>query len=280
MRRRGNAFTLIELLVVISIIALLIGILLPVLSNARQTTRLAVGLTNARSLAAGKLIQSQDNQGRLTRWAPGDAADWWAWGSQPKMHSHLATYWLGDSDPWLWGMLGELILFGYVEANDAFYSPADETPRDYVDADRGGHWSKFGNHVRSSYEFNPLRMISIDDAVSYKFTGTLTPLPPEEAFPFDMYQPSTAALVMDIKQGLNTVNLGDVGPGSRHRPHWNLAYLDGHAARTPQDIADVIQSRHTAGLDPYDTADDYREFNLEQMVFQGMSEADAEAWRP
>src|SRR5210317_1254751 len=47
---RKYGFTIIELLVVVSIIALLIGILLPAIGKARDQARLTMSLTNLRNL--------------------------------------------------------------------------------------------------------------------------------------------------------------------------------------------------------------------------------------
>ena len=56
-----RAFTLIELLVVVSIIALLIAILLPALSNVKYTSTMTVCSSNLRQVGIGVMAYTTDN---------------------------------------------------------------------------------------------------------------------------------------------------------------------------------------------------------------------------
>jgi prepilin-type N-terminal cleavage/methylation domain-containing protein len=73
--RRSGGFTLIELLVVIAVIALLAGLLLPVLSHAKERGKKIVCLNNMRQLASGMQMYWDDN--RDTSPAAGIAAEVW-----------------------------------------------------------------------------------------------------------------------------------------------------------------------------------------------------------
>jgi prepilin-type N-terminal cleavage/methylation domain-containing protein/prepilin-type processing-associated H-X9-DG protein len=80
--RARSAFTLVELLVVIGIIAVLVGMLLPSLTRARDASRRVACLSNLRQLQTAHAMYNQEFKGRL----------WRKWTASPTFHFLLKPY--------------------------------------------------------------------------------------------------------------------------------------------------------------------------------------------
>ncbi len=79
--KRKPAFTLIELLVVIAVIAVLMGILMPALTAAREQGKRAVCLSNLKQLTMAWVMYANENNGDIADGDVGYSADveanWW-----------------------------------------------------------------------------------------------------------------------------------------------------------------------------------------------------------
>ena len=91
-RRRFVAFTLVELLVVIGIIAVLIGILLPVLGKARESAVAIQCMSNLRQFAAADQMYVNQYNWHMPGWWVGVT------GTAPNAYNAYGRYWAGLTD--------------------------------------------------------------------------------------------------------------------------------------------------------------------------------------
>jgi len=268
-QRLGNGrggFTLIELLVVVAIIALLISMLMPALSGARESARRTVCGTNLRQLGIAYNVYANENTSHVPLWHtnpgkdPGPDFYWGEWyklyfpyitrsllfpDEPPNSLRNRSPNWLGKTLP-------------------VFDCPSTKNKVWF-------HWDGqpvYGNHPKTfDYLTNCLPKIS---TISRKEANyRLTDLRPDgflliESHQYDGFHSDTGADAshfgssrrMNCTQLSSTgvvrlVNDGRRSPGVHHTLGCNLLYPDGHAyyAKATEYLPDFHH--------PYTSADSF-----------------------
>jgi prepilin-type N-terminal cleavage/methylation domain-containing protein len=97
--RRSPGFTLVELLVVVGIIALLVAILIPALSRARESANRTICLSNIRQVATALISYTADNNGSFPFCGLAGAnpldADWVWWQKANGRIDQIAEHGIG-----------------------------------------------------------------------------------------------------------------------------------------------------------------------------------------
>src|SRR4051812_20755016 len=97
-KHKHDGFTLVELLVVIGIIAVLIGILLPALNRARESSRRVKCLSNIRQISMAFFMYTGENKG----WFPSVAVFGGGLGYPSATgHPEMTPTWIGWPEDWI-----------------------------------------------------------------------------------------------------------------------------------------------------------------------------------
>lgn len=150
--RAKRAFTLIEILVVVGIIALLLAIVLPTLSAAREQARVVACKTRLRELYHGHAFYAQESRNRFPHW------DWWLWDNFPDDSDIPESQ--ADFFPSLYAKTGgsrpaessRWVEFGHIyrflRSKEVYLCPKDSMRRTGDSIGAGG---KYGNRAIHSY---------------------------------------------------------------------------------------------------------------------------------
>lgn len=225
LRRRNPGFTLIELLVVISIIAVLIGILLPAMSAARKTARLTLCGGSLHQLGIGIAAYAVDYRSLIPRGPDSLNNDF----GVPYPNMTDSRIWIQPSN---YGAHGTL-LQGYLEDKRAMFCPGDDTIDPVQEMARIGSPV---NHAYSSYLYRQL-----DEGAGLSGGGAPGPGKIDDLGRNSLDKPARA-LALDSNSLITS--FPDAYRTNHDNKQVNILYLDGHSRtyRNPNDIFTMRES--------------------------------------
>ena len=224
MKRSASAFTLIELLVVISIIALLIGILLPALSGARDSAKVVACASNLRQVAIGVASYAADEKDFLPpNQRPDVTATPYVIGRTFETRE-LMTF--ASGAPTVPRYQNHGLLFGkdYVTTGEVYYCPSMEQPEftfGFYPEPWGTNPTAGFYRIRSAYHYNPRRE---DPTVS----------PAEAAYKQLTDFIDRDVIALDLTEGNSAV---DPVVAHINVPMWNVAFNDGSVSSDKEEDA-------------------------------------------
>jgi len=232
-RSRDEGFTLIELLVVISIMALLVGLLLPALAGARQAAQSTGCLSNLRQIGLGNAMYGHDNHSWMV----------------PKRY-RLGYFQLGGNTDALKERmgLGALMWDSYITTGAVFECPSDQ----------GRAEPALNRYTTASTSTNPSGgVLSSYSMQAHHFYPPSSTIYGRSVYHFERpVESGTAreapyAYVTDAFDGKWMSTHLQWGAERNHPDGYNTLYVDGHARKVAAEpgLADQVASNGTAYLD-------------------------------
>ncbi|MBC2602755.1 prepilin-type N-terminal cleavage/methylation domain-containing protein [Puniceicoccus vermicola] len=231
--RKSSAFSLVELLVGLAILAMLVGILIPVTRGAIGKARSAACASNLRQMGVAALAYASDNNGVIvpSRIKPGGGAHYWV--------GQLAPY-LGAEDPWR----------GFTEDQNPYICPA------IGEDDEGIGYTTFpissGKSYYASYLIN-LHITARTESPNSGFSNTGTF---RKCYMSQMVAPSRTMLFIC---GYGNMGVIYLSPGEGkfvkypHGDKANILYLDGHVGqKTETEMIELSDNPHDVFWRGYD----------------------------